>query len=270
MRTGEEVARVHIAVAQKLERAAVQLVGAGFCDYVDDGAAAAAILGAVAVSLHAELFERIRIGKRIVYVGVMILVAPAIQVVVDIVGARTVGSDGLRARIGCGLLRVTPAARVAGLQIRGAGGQQHEGGCVASVERKIENVPQHHDPAQCAAARLHEVRIGLHGNRLRSGADLETDRHGGRLIRFDLNPFLLGSAETRGFDANRICSDGQQRKEVRAIDGALRIPREARGNIRYGDLGSDNSRAAGIENCSGDRASRVSSVRRADEEADGT
>src|SRR5690348_3978390 len=91
----EEVAGIQVAVAQKLEGAAVQLVGAGFGDHVDNRAGAAAVLGAVAVGLNAELLHRIRIWEGIVHIGVVVLVAAAVQIVIDVVGAGAVGTDGL-------------------------------------------------------------------------------------------------------------------------------------------------------------------------------
>ena len=94
----EKVARVHRAVAQELEHRAVQLVRAGLGHDVDHGARRPAVLGAVVVGLDAELFERVRIGERIVDVRPGILIAGAVQKVVDAFAAGAVGGDRLRAR----------------------------------------------------------------------------------------------------------------------------------------------------------------------------
>ena len=58
----KEIARVESGVTQKLEAAAMQLVGAGLGDHIDDAAAVVAVLGVEVVGQDAELGDRIEIG----------------------------------------------------------------------------------------------------------------------------------------------------------------------------------------------------------------
>src|SRR5262249_21167943 len=91
VRPREEIAGVQVAVAQKLEGASVQLVRAGLGHHVDDPARSTAILGAVTIGLNAEFFDGVRVRKWIVHVGVVVLIAAAVQVVIDVIGAGAIG-----------------------------------------------------------------------------------------------------------------------------------------------------------------------------------
>src|SRR5260370_14660876 len=50
---------VESAVAEEFERGAVKYIASRLCHYVDDSAAGAAELGAVAIGVHLELLDRI-------------------------------------------------------------------------------------------------------------------------------------------------------------------------------------------------------------------
>src|SRR5579884_4291374 len=79
VRSGEKVARVQVAIAEELEGAAMKRVRAGLRDDVHNRARATAVFGAVAIGLYAELFHGIGIRERIVDVGVVVMIAAAVQ-----------------------------------------------------------------------------------------------------------------------------------------------------------------------------------------------
>jgi hypothetical protein len=60
---GEVVARIEIGVAQKIERAAVEPVGAGLGDYADLSAGKLSVLGIEVAGDDAELGDRIEVGN---------------------------------------------------------------------------------------------------------------------------------------------------------------------------------------------------------------
>ena len=115
-------------------------------------------------------------------------------------------------------MRIAAAAGVAGVEVRRAGSKQNQRSGIAPVQRQLDDV-------LCVTTLLNvpdrvstNSRIRLHGDRFRGGADLEVDRHRGRLVGFDLNALLLEPAETLGFDRDGIGADRQQRKDESAID----------------------------------------------------
>src|SRR5262249_34399694 len=109
------------AVPQEFECAAVQLIRTGLRHHVNNRARAPAVLRAVTVGLNAELFERIRIREWIVHIRVVVLIAAAIEVVINVVGAASIGSNGLAAGVRGGLLRIAAAAGIRGGKIGRSG-----------------------------------------------------------------------------------------------------------------------------------------------------
>src|SRR5207302_825583 len=75
----EEIPRVERAIAQVVERAAVQLVGPRARDRIDHGAGAVALRGAVVAGLNAELLQRVGKRERLVLLEVRVRVARAVQ-----------------------------------------------------------------------------------------------------------------------------------------------------------------------------------------------
>jgi hypothetical protein len=57
-------------------------------------------------------FECIRIRERIIYVGVVVLIATAIRVIIDRIRTSAIGRDGLRSRISCSLDRIAATVRI--------------------------------------------------------------------------------------------------------------------------------------------------------------
>src|SRR5262249_29464819 len=101
--------RIENGVAQKLETISVKLIRSGFGYHIDDAACVFPRFCAVVACLQAKLLQRIRHGKWLVDVGVLIDVVAAIELVADLILARTVGDDshGARKRLRRPLKRAT-------------------------------------------------------------------------------------------------------------------------------------------------------------------
>ena len=93
---GKEVPGVENRIAQELKRIAVEFIGAGLRNNVDDGPRVLPVLGGVIAGLNAEFLERIREWKRLVDIRVLINVVAAIQLVADLVLPRAVGRNRQR------------------------------------------------------------------------------------------------------------------------------------------------------------------------------
>ena len=83
----EEIACVDGFVANELEGAAMDTVGAGLGDGVDQTARLAAEFGGKVVGLDAEFLQGIGVGHRVGSVGVVVVVLRAVEDVVGAVGA---------------------------------------------------------------------------------------------------------------------------------------------------------------------------------------
>src|SRR5262249_53857457 len=121
-----EVSTVQISVSKELERAAMKVVCARLGHHIDDRSGTASIFSAEAVGLNAELLNRIRIGKRIVDVGVSILITAAVEVVIGRIRATAVGGNRHGAGISHGLHRIAASVGVAGLEVDGPRSKQDE------------------------------------------------------------------------------------------------------------------------------------------------
>ena len=95
----EKVSGVQSAIAQKFKNTAVNLVCSRFTDHVDYAAHGISILGAQVAVLHAELLDRVRVGKWQVRIDVSVVVSHAVQLVIHALGKRAVGFRILLARI---------------------------------------------------------------------------------------------------------------------------------------------------------------------------
>jgi len=105
----------------------------------------------------------------------MVLVAAAIEIVVDVVGAGAVGADRLGAGVRGGLNGVALAAGIACIQIRGTRRKQHQGSRIAAVERQFDDVLLRDHLTQGAGPGFDQLRIGLYRNGFVGGSDLQTD-----------------------------------------------------------------------------------------------
>ena len=127
----ESVGGAERTVAEVVERGAVQVIGAGFGDDVDDGAAGASLLGAVGIGGDAELlhdFGGELVGSAIASAslgeeGVVVVAAIDQEAVLESANA----AEG-KIAIGGG----SQAARILG----DAGGEQREVGEAAAVQRE--------------------------------------------------------------------------------------------------------------------------------------
>ena len=79
----EIVLGIEVRIANKLEDIAVEIVGTGLGDDVDDATGILTVLGAVVAGLDAEFLESIGKRKRLIDVGVFIDVIAAIELVTD-------------------------------------------------------------------------------------------------------------------------------------------------------------------------------------------
>src|SRR5262249_60023932 len=94
----------------KFKGIAVEAVRAGLGYDVDYSPGILAVRRAVIAGLNAEFLKRVRHGKRLVDVGVLVNVVTAIQLVADLVLPRPIRGNGHRPREGLGRALVGAAA----------------------------------------------------------------------------------------------------------------------------------------------------------------
>ena len=240
VRGGEEVACIHVPIADKLEEIAVPLVGTRLSDDVDDTAGVEAIARGKAAGFNAELLQGVGERERQVDVGVSIDILAAIQQIVGLI-ALPAGD-----RHGGGRLIILAAGQVACRGgSRGAGNQNQLRGLPA-VQREFGN------PALLDHLR-HGVFLGFH----HGGAGGYLDALGNRTYlqrNIDLHRVVNlqnDAALDIGFEALRrnlqqVWTDRQIRQRVRA----LRIRSDGADKLRLGlrdlDLGAGHNRARPI------------------------
>jgi hypothetical protein len=123
---GEEVAGVEFIVAEEFEEGAVKVVGAGFGDDVDLGAAVAAVVGGVGVAFDADFGDGVEVDHGEVVAVEGVDVAAAVEG--PIVGA------GLTAAEGEGDAGVGAEAGLLGLHGADTGLEGHQLGEAAGIE----------------------------------------------------------------------------------------------------------------------------------------
>ena len=89
----EQIVGVELVIAQELEPAAVQLIGAGLDLDVHDAAVGPAELGGIRAGLNLEFFNGVYIGKDDYGVQVQFVVVDAIEQEVVVPGAHAVGDE---------------------------------------------------------------------------------------------------------------------------------------------------------------------------------
>jgi hypothetical protein len=94
---------------------------------------------------------------------------------------------------------------------------------------------------------------------LRCISYFKVNRHRGGCVRFHLNAALLETAKAGSVDLYRVNADRQKWEDKAAIGDGRRFAGKARTYVGDNYLCSDDSRAAGIGDCSGNRTCGVSS-----------
>ena len=175
---GEKVARVHIAIAQKLEYIAMNLIGAGLAHDIDHAAHRVAILGAHVRPLDAELLDGVRIGERQVRVHIGVVVGYAVHLVVDAFRKCSVGLGILFARIGAAL---AIGAAIVRCGIGNTGREKDQRLDLASIERQIDNLPLVDHLADGGGLRRDQRGVAGYGHLLRDSTDTHHNLLGGGL-----------------------------------------------------------------------------------------
>src|SRR5579864_7788518 len=134
-RLGKVIAGIDSAVADKLEKVSVKLIGAGVGNYVDSDCGIA-VLGGHVVGLDVELLDGIGIWEGQVGVDVMIVVVPAIELVIDVAGATAANIPPLRIGVDAAL---AGRAAIVKRGIDGAGREEEQRLRLAAVEWEIDN-----------------------------------------------------------------------------------------------------------------------------------
>ena len=132
----EEAGRVHRRVAEELPCAAAKLIGPRSVRGVDDGTAAAAVLGAVVVRLDLELGDRV--GRDLNHLVREALVAGAVGVVVDAIELEVVRRVAKPVHVERALAAARPDAVL--IRLEHPGRQQRQVRIGAAVERQVHDL----------------------------------------------------------------------------------------------------------------------------------
>ena len=174
--------------------------------------------GAVVVRLHAELFERVGIGERIVHVRVVVDVAAAVQLIIDAVarGRRSKRSTGrrdtsrpaacrrCRARCPCSD-RPCPAPAARGSRHCGRSSGSSTIFCWPTT---LASVP---DRVSTISPLASTVTVS------RYRADLHDDSHRRSGVGADIHAALFETAEAGCFDRHSVGPNRHQGKEKAAV-----------------------------------------------------
>jgi hypothetical protein len=246
----EEVARVQVVVAQELEDRPVEGVGAGLGDGEEDAPGGAAVLGAVAVGEHPELFDGLDADEQ--------PLGAARRVVERVVECRPVELEEVLAGARARDREARAAPRVGRLRARAAvdhaGLEQDELRHVAPVEREVTNLLVVNDRAQGRVGRL-DLCCAAVGDehRLDDPADRQRHVQDGVLGHGQLNLTHLG-VEPRVLDSNLVRARGEADDAVGPGLVTLRLALLAGLRILDGDARAGNDRPLRVGDGAGERA----------------
>ena len=216
---GEIVLGVEVVVAEEVEDRAVEGIGSGARDDVDDRAGMEAVLRGEAGGLHAEFLNGIGEWERQVHVGERVGVVGAVHQVLGL-GALAAG-DGERDFAGI-VLGADVVARGRG---GGGAGKQNQVRRLPAVEGNVDHALRVDDLRYGLILGLHHGGRGVHLDGLGGSAHFEADVNAQVVADLDDDAGLHEGLKSLLADAELIRSHGKVGKAVSAVgsagDGAL-------------------------------------------------
>ena len=255
----EIVVRIERRVAEELVGAAVELVGAGLVDDVQDAAEAAAVLGGIVRAEHLELLDRVDRGEH----------RDAREPVDGGEGGRHPVDHRIHHRrpraVDAVAHRVVVVADRAGHARR----QEDQRIDVAGVQRQLEDAAVVDELADRAAARLEQRGVGPDFDFVGEIADFEGEVDDHRRVDLD-GDGACRAAEALQARVDAILAGGQGQRRVAALD--VRHDRVLLAGLLIGDgdVGARDTCAAHVFERPGDGAGErlCEEDRRADDEHD--
>ena len=260
----EELVGVELAVAQKLEQSAVELVGSAPRGNVHHASAAAAPLRREAVGLHLELLRRLHGGNRRDLVEEPGRARHAVDL--HFIGLEPSSIDG-EVRIPRGIDGEVAELPVGGGGAQNAGRQLHQAEGAAAVQRNVRDFRGVHHLAQRRTVLLQYGRGGRYFHRLRHLPDLQDEVQACHLVHRQGHSIPRDRTETGLLHFHAVRADGQQRNG----ENAARIGHGLNGNrcgrVGDGDIDAGNDGFAGIGHTAGDLR-RLAECRQRQQEED--
>src|ERR1039457_464928 len=143
------------------------------------------------------------------------------------------------------------------LEIRhvGRGSRRQAGQRVqaAAVGSKLRYLLRGDDVANLAAIRLYGKRRGLDIHALLRAANLQLEIRAGAVPNVQLDVFLLGHLEARGFGTNRVMANGQVRSHILAKARGLDVANLTGFDACDRDFDVRNRGPGGVRDCSDNR-----------------
>ena len=244
----EKVRRIEGAVAHEFKEVAVEPVAAALGDDVDHAARVLAILGVVVAGLNAELLYRVRHGERRIDVGVLIHIIAAVQQIVRLPHASSVGGDGHndRKRLGISLV---------GLRIgrnRNSSHQRSQRRGIAAVQRKLIHLLLPNHLRQRAIGDIHLRRVCFHVHGHLWGPNLQRRVQRQALVGQHRDPRLLVLLEALGRDVEFVPGRSDRGKHVQTVRLGLERTGSASLDLRQDDGGRRDCRAGWVDDSSRD------------------
>ena len=229
----------------------VHLVGAALGHDVDYATGVPTVLCRVAARLHAEFLKRVGIREGLVDVGVNVRVVGAVEPVTGLIRSRPVGVHQHSARKGLGIALIRP---VGVRRQQRAGRDQRQAGCVAPIQRKIDNPPGIDDFAQSRSGRIDLRLIGLNRDLLAGLRQPQRYVHGYALVRLQRNAFAGKSSEPRDVDLQPVRGGPDRGKNIVALRIGYGIAGSRRSLVDNCDFGIGNHPAGRVRHRPDDRA----------------
>src|ERR1700679_2058614 len=249
----EEITAVEDIVAEVLVDGAVELVGSGSSDDVDDAACGTASLWSIAVGFDRDLVNTFDVwlntdGPDHAFVIVDTVDDPVVEALV-------LSVDGEAGGVGAAIIwTATTAERVARTWV-GARDEVHELNEVTTVQRKVLHGLGGDGGAYSGVVSLEERGLCSYFDDSVRGTRLKVNIVAGAVTSFYREVLGNGRLETIGFDRNRVVSDGEKGEVVIpggvADSGALLVGSEV--GKRNTRVGNDCARGVcdGAEDISG-------------------
>ena len=236
---GEEALRVERAIAQVLERSAMEAVRPGARDDVHDGARIVAMRRAVVRRLNREFLECVGKREALVFLEIRIGVVGAVQPVRVLALAGAVGRNADRAR-----------DRLAGLladrRQHGARDQRLQPRDFAAGDRQLDDARVVDDLADGCRRDVDRRRFARDRDRFRQITELERDVHREILVRLQRDIRAAHRLEARQLRANLIGGRSNRWERVAPIGAGDRVGLDACGALDGRHRGAGNHASAAV------------------------
>ncbi len=243
---------IHRGVAEQLEEAAVQIVGAALGDDVHHAAVAAAVLGLGARGHEVEFLDRFEREQLQQAADGVVVVVAAVNLVVQVAAVAAVD---LRRVLGAlGRVRVVAEAH--------AGQRRREVRELAAVERQALDAADVDDTADRRDRRFNQRRGRGDGDRLRDVRNLQREVEADGLADVDDDALAIDGAETGELDEQVVFADVQRLQAIGAFSVRHGRTGKARGWTGGRDGRARNCGALIIGNASQNGAGRLLRKRR--------